>query len=161
VPDAPERPGRPRRRPRPRTLGFGLVGLAVALQLVPYGRDHENPPIVREPAWDTPATRALVERACFDCHSHATRWPWYSHVAPASWLVQSHVDDGRRHLDFSDWDRRAESLHELQEVIGTEEMPLPGYVALHAEADLSAAERAALLAGLAATLAADPGARVR
>src|SRR5690242_16317240 len=81
------------------------LGLLVVAQLVPYGHDHTNPRTVAEPAWDSPATRALADRACFDCHSNQTRWPWYSHVAPTSWLVQHHVDEGREVLNFSTWNR--------------------------------------------------------
>src|SRR5215216_1353338 len=84
-----------------------IVGvLFVVLQLVPYGRRHDNPPTTREPAWDDPTTRALAVRACFDCHSNETRWPWYSYVAPVSWLTQRDVDEGRRELNFSEWDRQ-------------------------------------------------------
>src|SRR5665811_1851190 len=66
----------------------GLLGVLLIIQLVPYGRAHENPPVVAEPAWDTTATRDLVERACYDCHSNETVWPWYTYVAPISWLTQ-------------------------------------------------------------------------
>jgi hypothetical protein len=65
-------------------LAWGVIGGLVlgllAIQLVPYGRDHTNPPVRREPAWDSPTTRALAVRACFDCHSNETHWPWYTHV---------------------------------------------------------------------------------
>ena len=66
-----------------KTIGFGLLGiliLALLIQLVPYGKNHVNPPVVQEPAWDSPATRALAQRACFDCHSNETVWPWYSNI---------------------------------------------------------------------------------
>jgi hypothetical protein len=61
-----------------------------------YGRDHSNPPVRIEPRWDRARTRELAVRACFDCHSNQTRWPWYSHVAPISWLVQHDVEEGAR-----------------------------------------------------------------
>jgi hypothetical protein len=61
-----------------------LVGGFLLIQLVPYGRAHANPPVVKEPAWDSPTTRALAKRACFDCHSNETVWPWYTNVAPVS-----------------------------------------------------------------------------
>ena len=57
-----------------------------AIQLVPYGHNRSNPPVTGEPAWDSPQTRAYAKQACFDCHSNETIWPWYSYVAPASWL---------------------------------------------------------------------------
>jgi Haem-binding domain len=79
--------------------------LLVVIQLLPFGRDHTNPPVRKEPAWDAPETRELAVRACFDCHSNETVWPWYSHVAPISWLVWSDVVRGRKELNFSEWDR--------------------------------------------------------
>jgi hypothetical protein len=73
----------------------GLVALLVAIQLVPYGRAHRNPPVGAEPAWDSPRTRDLAERACFACHGNTTTWPWYSTIAPVSWYVQRDVNEGR------------------------------------------------------------------
>jgi mono/diheme cytochrome c family protein len=73
----------------------GLLVLVAAAQLVPYGRDHDNPPVAAEPTWDTPTTRELARRACFDCHSNETQWPWYSNIAPLSWLIQRDVEEGR------------------------------------------------------------------
>ena len=62
-----------------------FLAAVVVMQLVPYGRDHSNPPVTAEPNWDSPETRALFKRACFDCHSNETVWPWYAYVAPFSW----------------------------------------------------------------------------
>ena len=78
---------------------------AVLIQLIPFGRTHLNPPQTKEPSWNSPDTRALFRRACFDCHSNQTVWPWYSHVAPVSWLLQRDVNGGRSHLNFTEWDR--------------------------------------------------------
>ena len=75
-----------------RIIGFGaaiIVGGFALTQVVPYGRNHTNPAVVYEPDWDSPETRALAERACFDCHSNETTWPWYSTIAPISWLTQA------------------------------------------------------------------------
>lgn len=139
-------------------VALALGGLLLAIQAVPYGRDHDNPKVEQEPAWDSPATRALAERACFDCHSHQTRWPWYSHVAPVSWVVQRHVDEGREHLNFSTWGTPSRHAKEAAEEVEEGEMPLRGYVALHPAAQLSPADKAALVAGLKATFgAAEPG----
>jgi hypothetical protein len=66
------------------------MGVLILAQLVPYGR-NPNPPVQQEPPWNLAETRVLTERACFDCHSNETRWPWYSNVAPVSWLVQRDV----------------------------------------------------------------------
>src|SRR5574340_945670 len=82
-----------------------LVVLAgfLLIQLVPYGRNHTNPPVTGEPRWDSPQTRALAARACFDCHSNETKWRWYSNIAPISWLIQRDVDSGRaRQLHLHD-----------------------------------------------------------
>ena len=82
-----------------------LVGVIVLMQIIPYGRTHSNPPVTREPSWDSPRTRELARRACFDCHSNETRWPWYADVAPFSWVVQRDVDIARNVINFSEWDR--------------------------------------------------------
>jgi hypothetical protein len=130
---------------------LGLAALLVLLQLVPYGRDHTNPAKRAEPAWDSPETRALAVRACFDCHSNETRWPWYSHVAPMSWLLQHHVDDGREHLNFQEFDRPQEDAHEAAEEVEEGEMPMWSYLLLHGDANLADAEKQALIRGLEAT----------
>lgn len=129
-----------------------VLGLVLVAQLVPYGRAHSNPPILAEPAWNSPATRALAERACFDCHSNQTRWPWYSHVAPMSWLVQNHVDEGREVLNFSDWNRGNGEADEAAKTVRENEMPPRSYMLMHPEARLTAAEREQLARGLDASL---------
>jgi mono/diheme cytochrome c family protein len=137
----------------------GLVVLAamVAIQLVPYGRDHANPPITGEPQWDTPRTRALAVRACFDCHSNETVWPWYSHVAPVSWLVQRDVEEGRRALNYSEWNRGQREAHESARSVRTGEMP-PWYYALPVtRARLTREERDHLIAGLEASFGVERG----
>ena len=129
-----------------------LVGLFVLAQAVPYGRDHSNPPVRQEPQWDSPETRALAARACFDCHSNESEWPWYSNVAPVSWLVQRDVDEGREHLNFSEWDRPQDHADDAAGQVEEGEMPPWFYLPLHADARLSDAEREALVKGLRATL---------
>lgn len=136
----------------PRLLAL-LAFLALLLQLFPYGRDHSNPPVRRQPAWDPPATAHLARRACFDCHSNETRWPWYTSVAPVSWYTQHDVDEGRAHLNFSEWDRPQKDAHEAADVVAEGEMPPAIYRVAHPEARLSPAERDALIAGLKTTLA--------
>lgn len=132
--------------------GLGLLALLLLIQVVPYGRDHTNPPVVAEPGWDSPRTRELAARACFDCHSNETRWPWYANVAPMSWIVQSHVDEGRGELNFSRFDQPQRHAREAAHEVEEGEMPPASYVLAHSEADLSDAERAELIAGLRATL---------
>lgn len=125
-----------------------LLGLLIVVQFVPYGRAHNNPTVVAEPRWDSPATRELAKRACFDCHSNQTSWPWYSNVAPGSWLVQRHVDEGRRVLNFSDWHRSSSEADEAGEAVRNGEMPPRSYLLLHPEARLTETERARLALAL-------------
>lgn len=133
-------------------LGVGLIGMFVAIQFVPYGRNHTNPPVTGEPAWDSPDTRALAGRACFDCHSNRTEWPAYSNIAPASWLVQYDVDKGRRTLNFSEWQRPQEEASEAAEAVMERKMPPTAYTLVHAHARLDATERDRLARGLARSI---------
>ena len=132
--------------------GFVLLGVLLAIQLVPYGRDHSNPPLSREPIWDSPTTRALAKQACFDCHSNETEWPAYSVIAPASWLVQRDVDEGRAVLNFSEWQRPQKEATKASEELMEGEMPPRAYLLLHADARLGAADRDRLAQGLTKTL---------
>jgi len=137
-----------------------LLGLAIAgfllIQLVPYGRDYSNPPVTGEPAWDSPRTKELAKRACFDCHSNETAYPWYSRVAPVSWLVRRDIEEGRGNLNFSEWEigskRAQRAADEVREVISSGEMPLPIYLIQHPEARLTDAEKQELLSGFEASL---------
>ncbi len=130
---------------------WALLGLGLLIQLVPYGRDHENPEVLREPEWDSPRTRELFVRACQDCHSNGTKWPWYSFVAPASWLVQRDVEEGRSHFNVSEWGREENHGDEAAKLVREGEMPPWFYLPLHPEAQLTDAEREKLVAGLTAT----------
>lgn len=127
-------------------LRWVLVGLATAfvgIQIIPA--DRSNPPVESEvPASD--AVRAILRRSCYDCHSNETVWPWYSKVAPVSWLVAHDVHDGRKELNFSTWNRytpeqRQEKLRESWEQVEEGEMPLWFYLPTHREASLSSDDR--------------------
>lgn len=137
----------------------GLAGLFVLIQAVPYGRAHSNPPVLREPAWDSAQTRAFAVNACFDCHSNQTKWPWYTNVAPVSWLTEKDVKGGRSTLNFSEWNRPQDtSLSDLVEAVQGGSMP-PFYYSWmpnHPRARLSGSEKAAFERGLEATLKALP-----
>jgi mono/diheme cytochrome c family protein len=133
-------------------VAFSALGVIIAVQLVPYGRNHTNPTSGKEPAWDSPRTRELAVRACYDCHSNETRWPWYAHVAPGSWLMQHHVDEGREHLNFTEWDKPQKHAHEAAHEVEEGEMPMWSYLLLHGDADLSDEDKQALIRGLEATL---------
>ncbi len=142
-----------------RTILIAVAVLAIgflAIQLVPYGRDHTNPPVTGEPAWDTPATRDLAARACFDCHSNGTVWPWYANVAPISWRLQNHVDEGRTKLNFSEWGTGKQETEQIARLTQEGEMPPWDYLLTHPEARLSSTETQALLDGFSRTFAASP-----
>ena len=128
-----------------------LVAGFLLIQLVPYGRDHTNPPVVQEPVWDSPQTAELVRGACYDCHSNEVVWPWYSNIAPISWLVQHDVDEARQRVNFSEWNRRQDT-REITEIVQEGEMPPLQYTLMHKSGQLTAAERAALVQGLQASI---------
>ncbi len=133
-------------------LGVAALGVLLALQLVPYGRNHSNPPVTGEPAWDSPDTRALAKQACFDCHSNETEWPAYASIAPVSWLVQHDVEEGRSELNFSEWNRPQKEAKEASDMVREGEMPPAIYTLMHAHARLGDADRARLAQGLARTV---------
>jgi len=122
---------------------LGLVILLVVLQFVPV--DHSNPPERGQPA--APAeVQTVFRRACYDCHSNETVWPWYARIAPASFLVNRDVREGRREVNFSTWEeydekRRTRKLREIAKEVQSGSMPPAYYVPFHPEAKLSAADR--------------------
>jgi len=144
-----------RLRLRPRPLLIATAALGAAIQFVPYGHRRTSSHLGMEPAWDSGRTRDLFFRACADCHSNETQWPWYSHVAPVSWLVIRHVEEGRHKFNVSAWstamiDDAREAGHQVRKG----KMPLRSYLLAHPAARLSAEEKAALIRGLDATVAA-------
>jgi mono/diheme cytochrome c family protein len=128
-----------------------MMALLIAVQFVPYGRNHTNPPVLAEPAWTSAQTRRLFFQACGDCHSNQTAWPWYSSIAPISWLVQRDVEEGRRKFNISEWGRPKNEADEAAETVQKGTMPPWFYVALHPSARLSPIERQEFIAGLIAT----------
>ena len=148
--------------PRPTTAPLGklassglaaVVAVFLVAQVVPYGRDHSNPPVTGEPAWATPETRDLMVRACFDCHSNEVTWPWYSNIAPGSWATVDHVNEGRDAVNYSEWDRPQDEGDETLEEVKKGSMPPPYYTlfGLHSDAKLTPAEMSTLLDGLSKT----------
>lgn len=136
---------------------FGALVLLALVQLVPYGRDHTNPPVTKEIAWNSARTHELAAGACYDCHSNLTTWPWYSNVAPVSWLVYADVKGGRDVLNFSEWDKpQGEGGGDAVEAVRNGSMPPLQYKPLHPAGRLTAGEREELARGLEETLAADP-----
>lgn len=126
-----------------------VVAVLIFIQVPPLLL-QTNPPMLAEPKWNSPQTRDLAKRACFDCHSNETVWPWYARIAPPSWLVTLDVFRGRRHLNFSEWGMTSgeRGLGEAVEKIRESEMPPASYLPLHSEANLTAAEKQQLMDGL-------------
>jgi hypothetical protein len=138
----------------------GLVAVFALLQLANPART--NPPA--PPGGDIAATNppppqvmALLHAACYDCHSDETRWPWYSHIAPVSWLVASDVNEGRRHMNLSEWpkdaERAAKKMERMSEELDYKDMPPVKYTLIHADARLTDDQRKKLMQWLDDTAA--------
>jgi len=134
--------------------GLGLFAVAVLLQLVPYGRDHTNPPVTQDAPWPDGRARELATTACYDCHSNQTRWPPQSYVAPFSWMVTRDVEQGREALNFSTWfsagDEDDGEADDAAKEVADAEMPPRRYLLVHPDAALSDAERQVLVEALEA-----------
>lgn len=133
-----------------------LIVLLVVLVIIQFFRiDKINPPVDATinliQVVEVPTTvQEILNSACFDCHSNETAYPWYTNVAPLSWWIKDHIDEGRDELNFSEWGsysdkRRLHKIDELGEMVSEGEMPLKSYVIAHREADLSDAQRNTLL----------------
>ncbi|MDE0884824.1 MAG: heme-binding domain-containing protein [Myxococcota bacterium] len=123
-------------------VGIGCIALAI--QLVPV--DRENPPVETEiPAPEN--VLAVLQNACYDCHSNESVWPWYGYVAPFSWLVEYDIEEAREHMNFSTWnqydaDEQIDMVEEIWEEVEEGEMPPYFYTPLHPEARLNAKDHA-------------------
>jgi len=141
-----------------RRILAAAVALFAAVQLVPVHRT--NPPVEAE-VDAPPEVKAILKKACWDCHSHETVWGWHTHVAPISWLAVHDVNEGREELNFSRWNaidakRLARIAKKLPEEVGEGDMPPPSYLLVHPSARPTGAERAALVAW-GRSLAGPPG----
>jgi hypothetical protein len=130
--------------------GLGLLAVAALVQLVPYGRDHTNPPVTGDAPWPGGRARELATAACYDCHSNQTRWPPQSFVAPFSWLLTRDVEQGRDELNFSTWDADDGEADDAADAVADGSMPPRRYVLVHPDAGLSDAERQVLVDALVA-----------
>ncbi len=130
-----------------RVIAVALVVIGVAIQFIRV--DRTNPPV--ESDVGAPAdVDAILRRACYDCHSNESRWPWYSYVAPASWFVVGHVNHARGDLNFSQWpvfdfELQEHAFRDIEEQISKGKMPLPSYTWVHRGARLSDNDRDVLL----------------
>jgi hypothetical protein len=125
--------------------------LAVLIIIQFYRIDKSNPLVNKENDFlfmvQPPSEIAsLIKSSCYDCHSNETLYPWYTNIAPVSWIIKSHVTEGREHLNFSEWGnykpgRRGHILDECKEMVENRKMPLKSYTLLHSSAKLSGANR--------------------
>ena len=144
-----------------RLVVLAWVGVLVAIQLIRPART--NPPTDRSRTLTAsmtvpPPALAVLERSCRDCHSNDTRWPWYSNVAPMSWMVIDHVNSGRRHFNYSDWashapDKSRKILQDICDETRAGSMPIGLYTILHRDARLTAADVNTLCAWTSEALA--------
>jgi hypothetical protein len=130
-----------------------LLAVVVGLTAVQFVRpDTSNPPVDHAKSlWADrsvdPKVAGILRRACADCHSHETKWPWYARVSPMSWMMDRHVKDGRAKLNFSDWSGSSQDqAEEIYDSVAKGKMPMQGYLLLHPEARLSKADQETLQA---------------
>ncbi len=129
---------------------IGITLLVVGLGIQFYQPDRSNPPVDDSKtiyaSMQVPSeVKSVLERSCNNCHSHYTKWPWYSYVAPASWLVSDDVKQGRQHMNLSTWvdykkSRKLNKLEEIGDQVRDRAMPLKKYILLHPSAQLSDSE---------------------
>lgn len=130
---------------REKLLGAGALMMFGVIQFV--GPWPTNPPVIKSHTMQSqlqipPAMASIMNRACVDCHSHETRWPWYSHVAPVRWWLVNHVNKGRKDLNFSEWTQyqpsfAAATLGSMSDAAARGLMPLASYGTLHQQAKLT------------------------
>lgn len=131
-----------------------VLVILVGIQLIRIDRSAvvsapENDILSLHPASES--VQATLKSACYDCHSNESKYPWYSQVAPISWLIGHHIEEGREHLNFSTWgeysaERKAHKAEECVEEMEEGEMPMKGYVLLHADAKLTETQQKELVA---------------
>ena len=134
-----------------------LIVLAIILVLIQFVRiDKTNPELVIENDFieimkPKAEITSMIKASCYDCHSNQSNYPWYTNVAPVSWLVKNHINEGRRHFNFSEWNQysledRKEILHECAEEVVEKVMPMKPYLLVHSEAHLTDEQRTQLSA---------------
>jgi heme-binding protein len=138
-----------------RVLKIALVLLAVIVVGIQFVRPARTNPAVDESqtiftrTQMTPEVAAVLDRSCRDCHSNKTVWPWYTNVAPVSWWLSDHVNEGRRNLNLSEWgklprDRQDRKLRQICDEVSDGVMPLSSYTPMHPQAKLSEQDKKTL-----------------
>ncbi len=132
---------------------FGILILLIVIQFVRI--DQTNPKVISSEEFFTVNAapeniKQMARNACYDCHSNETKYPWYANVAPISWMLANHRNEGREHLNFSNWatrntNQQQHALEECVEVIENGEMPMALYVVNHPEAKLSETQKKELV----------------
>ena len=120
----------------------------IGIQFVPMDVPADIPTKAENELEAPSEVTAILKRACFDCHSNHTTFPWYSSIAPVSWFTKHHVEEGREHMNFSTWaayddEKKLKFLEKIPKAIKSK-MPLPSYLLIHKEAKLSDADKALL-----------------
>jgi hypothetical protein len=127
---------------------LGLLVVFIAIQFVPYGWKHSNPPVIQDAPWPNAESAAIARTSCYSCHSNETDWPIYTYVAPMSWLARKDVDEGRDKLNFSNWPEFSDEADDAVDTIENGSMPLSQYTLIHGDATLTDAEKQILIAAL-------------
>jgi mono/diheme cytochrome c family protein len=133
-------------------LVAAAIGLLLLIQLIPFGHNRTNPPVVSEPNWSSPEARALVKEHCFQCHSNETNWTWYANIAPGSWLITYDVIAGRNQFNFSDWNNNPGELDELVGAIQEGEMPPIQYWLFHPNSKMNTQQKQDLINALESSI---------
>ncbi len=133
-----------------------LIGLVAILVIIQFFRiDKTNPEVIAENDFINMVQpdeniQAILKTSCYDCHSNETKYPWYTNIAPISWWVKDHINDGRKHLNFSEWGtykekKQKHKLEECFEEVEEGEMPMESYLIVHGEAELNTEQKEELV----------------
>ena len=125
-----------------------IVLIFIGIQFIPMNVPADVPSKAEESVQAPENVQAILKRACFDCHSNHTTYPWYSNIAPVSLFTKIHVKEGREHMNFSTWasyddEKKLKFLQKIPKAIKSK-MPLPSYLIMHDEAKLSEADKEAI-----------------
>lgn len=140
-------------------IGYSILAITIIIQL--FRIDKNNPEVIQQNDFITitnPPEKisGMIKSTCYDCHSNETNYPWYSNIAPFSWWLKHHIDEGREELNFSEWGtfkekRKDHKLEECAEMIEEGEMPLNEYTWTHSSAILAPEEKTQLISWIKET----------